>query len=214
MQVKLIIFDMDGLMFDTERHIVDMWGQAGRESGLTIPAALVSSTAGLDAENTRKVFVKQFGGDFPYEKIRARRIALQLEEIEKNGVPIKKGLLELLDYLEEKNIQKAVATSTDRERTTLYLQKAGLLHRFDTIVCGDEVKNGKPAPDIFLKAAEKMDVVPADCLVLEDSPNGILAAHNACMRVIMVPDLAQADETTKCLLFAVCSSLLDVIKML
>jgi len=116
-----------------------------------------------------------------------------LDYIEKNGMPVKPGLFELLDYLDHRGIMKAVATSTERKRTEKYLTLAGIRERFDAIVCGDEVERGKPEPDISLRLQEEQ-AKDLKCIVLEDSANGIKAASRAKMFPVLIPDIRRPDE--------------------
>jgi HAD superfamily hydrolase (TIGR01509 family) len=149
-----------------------------------------------------------------FAEFRKTRLGFVSEYIEKNGVPQKPGLVELLEYLKERQYKIVVATSTDAVRANFYFEKAGLGHYFDSIICGDSVAARKPAPDIYLKACEMIFTAPGECLALEDSPIGILAAHRAGMKPVMIPDLLLPDEETKKLLFAQLSSLVDVIDLL
>lgn len=129
-------------------------------------------------------------------------------------MPVKRGLPELLDYLKENRYQTAVASSSSRATVEDYLRRAKMEGIFSTLICGDMVTRSKPEPDIFLKAAEELGAAPADCLILEDSPNGIRAAHAAGMRVIMVPDLIEPTADLRAMASKVCESLHDVILFL
>lgn len=142
-------------------------------------------------------FQAEIGEDFDYYKVRTLRIQLMNEHIEAHGLEEKQGLGQLLDYLKEHHYLLAVATATDPERTKRYLGSLDRLKYFDQIVCASMVKNGKPAPDIYLEAAARLHVDPSACMALEDSPNGIMAAYQAGMYPVMVPDLSQPDEDTK-----------------
>ena len=133
------------------------------------------------------------------------------EFIRQNGIEKKKGLDELLDYLDSTGLKKAVATATDLQRTTLYLSSINIIDRFDKLICGNMIENGKPAPDIYLAAAKELGLDPGECIALEDSPNGIRSAHAAGCKPVMIPDLSQPDEETKKLLYACCDDLSKVI---
>lgn len=189
--ITAILFDMDGLMIDTERMAQRAWQQAGAEFGFTLPNELYLQAVGRTAKATEALFRAGLGADFPFEAVYARKQYYLYTAIEEEGIPTKSGLLELLALVDRQRIAKAVATSTARMLAIKKLTAAKLLHHFDTMVCGDEVAQGKPAPDIFLTAAAKLGVAPAHCLVLEDSSAGIQAAHAAGMRAIWVPDLIQ-----------------------
>ncbi len=209
-----IVFDMDGLMFDTERLAQQAWAYAGRKMGYDIPASLILQVVGLDAEGSKRLFLEHMEPGFNFSAFRKARLDYAEAYIEENGVPQKPGLLELLEYLSRHQYKTVVATSTAAERTNHYFEMTGFRHFFDSIICGDSVTNRKPAPDIYIKACGKIHVAPGQCLALEDSPIGILAAHRAGMRPVMIPDLMQPDEETKKLLFAQLSSLTDVIGLL
>lgn len=188
-RISLVIFDMDGLMFDTERIAVDAWKYAGSVSGVDIPDKIIESIVGVNVRKSEEIFKKYYGENFPFYDVRKLKIDYSTNLIQKQGIPIKKGLLELLEFLKDKNILRAVATSTERERTLFYLSNGGLTDKFNIIVCGDEVIKSKPEPDIFLTAANKLGVDPGECIVLEDSQNGLLAASRAGMYPIFIPDI-------------------------
>jgi len=212
--IRGIVFDMDGLMFDTERLAQQGWAYAGQQLGLDIPSELILSIVGLDAEGSKRVFLDALDLDLDFAAFRKTRLDYVKNYIEKNGVPQKPGLVDLLEYLRCHQYRIVVATSTESARTNYYLKKAELTRFFDAIVCGDAVVNRKPAPDIYLKACETIRVAPGECLALEDSPIGILAADRAGMMPVMIPDIVPPDEATKKLLFAQLSSLFDVIALL
>jgi HAD superfamily hydrolase (TIGR01509 family) len=212
--IKGIVFDMDGLMFDTERLVVKAWNDAGKQFGYQITEDIVVKTLGLNVENTKQVFLQHFGDDFDFSAIRERRVTYVTEYIENNGMPVKPGLYELLDYLTSRNYQITVATSTERKKAHYYFEKAGIDRYFNEIVCGDMVKRGKPEPDIYLKACEVIGVDPSECFALEDAPLGILSAHRAGLKAVMIPDLVKPDEQTKKIIFAEVSTLFGVIDLL
>lgn len=187
--ITAILFDMDGLMIDTERMAQRAWQQAGAEFGFTLPDALYLQAVGRTAKATEALFCAGLGADFPFAAVYARKQHYLYTAIAEEGIPTKPGLAELLDRVDRQGIAKAVATSTARDLAIKKLTAAGLFNRFTTMVCGDEVAQGKPAPDIFLAAAAKLGVAPTHCLVLEDSSAGIQAAHAARMRALWVPDL-------------------------
>lgn len=208
--IKGIIFDMDGLMTDTEKLFLDLWCEIMREREEPEYRDILKHCIGLDHESTRKYINETLGVDFPYMEILQEVGVRSRAYCEKNGVPVKPGLYELLDYLDQKEIPYAVATSTKLDRAKWRLDKIGVLDRLSGLVTGDMVENGKPNPDIFLKAAETLGLAPKDCMVLEDSPHGILAAHRAGCMPVMIPDLKQPDEETKGRLYALLESLYDV----
>ncbi len=205
--IKGAIFDMDGLMLDTEKLLVKYWRQAAAEYGYDLTFENVLSIRSLSRKYSVPLLKGLFGEQFEFEQIRSRRIELMNAYIDENGFDIKKGLFELLDYLKSKGIKIAVATATDLGRATVYLKKAQAFEYFDEIVCGNMVQNGKPEPDIYLAAAEKLGLPPQECAALEDSPNGIKSAYSAGCKVIMIPDLSQPDDEIKPMLSAVYESL-------
>ncbi|HZK70609.1 MAG TPA: HAD family phosphatase [Clostridia bacterium] len=212
--IKGIIFDMDGLMFDTERLVIKAWDFAGKQMGYSITKDIVIKTLGLNTENTRRVFIEHLGNNFDFYVIRKIRVDYMTDYIDKNGIPIKTGLIELLDFLKSNHYKMTVATSTEKEKTEYYFKKANISYYFDDIVCGDMIERGKPEPDIYLKASKIIGVAPNECLALEDSPIGILSAYRAGMKPVMIPDLVMPNEETNKLLYAKLPTLFDVIELL
>ena len=194
--IEAVAFDMDGLMFDTERLANELWQVAGAESGWNLSLELLTSLAGQPESSDRRALLEAYGKDFPYDALRARRIALEAEYFRDHAVPLMPGLPELVDFLGAKKIPMAVATSTARYRVLPLLRKAGIIERFASILCGDEVENMKPDPEIYLRSAQNLGVAPGNCLVLEDSRAGIAAAYAAGAIPAMVPDLLAPDEVT------------------
>ena len=214
MKIKAVIFDMDGLMIDTEKLLHRYWIQAANEYGYPMTMEHVLQIRSLAAKYAIPKLKSMLGEDFDYDKVRKRRMELMAEHIEKYGIEKKKGLDELLDYLKKKQYPMAVATATDMERTRHYLTIIGKIDYFDKIVCGPMVKNGKPEPDIYLAAAESLGLKPEECMALEDSPNGILSAYRAGCVPVMVPDLDLPKEETKKLLYAQVADLSEVCRLL
>lgn len=193
-KISAVIFDMDGLMFDTERLAFDGWKEVGTKAGYDMTDEIIQASVGRTMIDTGKIMRQHFGEAFPYEELRKQKLEYSRNYIKQNGMPIKTGLIKLLDFLNEKRIKTAVATSTERCRAEENLVSCSILDRFNCIVCGDEVERGKPEPDIFLLAAKKLHRLPAECIVLEDSINGIKAAYKAGMKPIMIPDLIEPTE--------------------
>lgn len=212
--VKAVIFDMDGLMIDTERLLVRYWLEASRFYGYDLKREQLLGIRSLAAKYAIPKLQAEAGGDFDYYKVRTLRIQLMNRHIEQYGLEEKQGLGELLDYLKEHHYLTAVATATDPERTRRYLGSLDRLKYFDQIVCASMVENGKPAPDIYLEAAARLGVRPDECMALEDSPNGILSAYQAGMLPVMIPDLSQPDQDTEKLLYGCEENLAKVISLL
>lgn len=212
--VKAVIFDMDGVLIDTEKWLTKYWCQAAGEAGFPMEmkhALAIRSLAGKYAEQYLQGI---FGDDFSYWEIRERRKELMREHLKKHGVEKKQGADELLDYLREHKIKTAVATATDMPRTRSYLTEIGIYDKFDEIICASMVENGKPKPDIYLYACKRLGLTAGECIAVEDSPNGVRSASSAGLRTIMVPDLTEPDEEIKKLIAAKAHSLYDVILML
>ncbi|MBC8588194.1 HAD family hydrolase [Paratissierella segnis] len=212
--IKAIIFDMDGLMLDSERVKLKYRNMVKKELGLDYENDTISETFGKTLAEIRQININRYGNDYPQEKISKRSRALWNEHIIKYGVPIKKGLLDLLKFLKDNEYKIAVATSTYEEETEYLLKLADIIHYFDIIVTGDQVMNSKPNPDIYIEASKRLSIDPVDCVALEDSPNGVISASKAGMKVIMVPDLIEPDDELKKTADFVVSGLGDVVQIL
>lgn len=204
---KAVIFDMDGLIFDTERLGRSCWQQAAEEYGYQISDELFSRVIGRGIDDTFSIFRAELGADFPAETIRARRLILGTQQIEQNGIDIKAGLFELLGFLKQCQILTALCTSTESSRARYYLERAGLENRFNKAVFGDQVKKAKPDPEIYRRILELLALKAEQCLVLEDSNFGVAAAHSAGIRVICIPDLVEPTIETRNNALAVVESL-------
>lgn len=212
--VRAVLFDMDGLMFDTERLAQDAWLRAGREKGWPITQEVVSDIRGTNLAGSREIFRQRFGDAVDYDEARALRDGYVEARIRESGLPVKPGLYSLLRALRQKGIPAAVATSTSRETAYAYLELADVRQYFSALVFGDEVARSKPAPDIFLAAAEKLRTKPEHCMVLEDSPNGLRAARAAGCIPVMVPDLTPPTPELSRLCAAVADTLEDAVPLL
>ncbi len=199
--IKAVIFDMDGLMIDTEKLLMRFWIESAESFGFYMTRDDVLSIRSLAGKLTEAKLKKRFGDGFDYQKVRVKRIELMNSYILKNGIEKKKGLDELLEYLKNNRYKTAVATATDLKRASMYLDIINVTKYFDKIVCATMVQNGKPHPDIYLKACEELDVLPCEAIALEDSPNGIISAYSAGCKAVMVPDLSEPDEELRKILF-------------
>lgn len=212
--IKGAIFDMDGLMIDSERLVYQNWQTMMDGLGYEYSLEIFKNTIGLRQDETKAYYKSLYGDDFDYDTHKARSREMYYTQVERDGIPVKKGLVELLDYLKSKNIKIAVATSTSAQTAHKMVKLAGVYDYFDAFVCGDEVKNGKPHPEVFLTAAGKISVKPEECVAFEDSINGIKSAYAAKMVTVMVPDLLEPTEEIKPMLSFLCENLAETIEFL
>ena len=188
---KGVILDMDGLMLDTERLEIALYVRISREMGWPTSEAFLRTTIGIGDDVSEKTYKAEFGAAYPFREIWEQVKNALTETAETGGIPHRPGLLTFLDRLDALGIPKAVATSTERKRALWKLDKAGIADRFTVLVCGDEISRGKPAPDIFLKAAERLGAATADCVGFEDSPAGLKGLAEAGIRSVFIKDLAE-----------------------
>lgn len=212
--ITSVIFDMDGTLIDTEKYYRIFWPMALEEFGYHMTDEQALSMRSLGRPFAPARLKEMFGDQVDYAAVRRRRKELMEPWLEKEGVELKPGAVELLTFLREKKILTAVATANDEERTAKYLGELGLLHLFDRIVCATMVKEGKPSPDIYLYACEQLGQNPGDCLAVEDSPNGVMSAYRAGCKVVMVPDLTQPDEELSAMLYAKAENLSQIADLL
>lgn len=210
---KLVIFDMDGLMFDSERVAFDALRRLFNEMGSDIDHEEYLTLIGRSNADFFDYYEKKFPGH-DHATVDSRALELISVSYRENGVPLKDGLFELLDYLDQNGIKKAVATSSSRSIATEALQIAGVYERFDGFIFGDSVTHSKPNPEIFELICDSLTDSRADALILEDSRNGILAAQAAGIPVIMVPDLIPPTEELLAIAAHKCDSLFGVIDFL
>ncbi len=208
--IKAVLFDMDGLITDTEKLLSRFWCEAAREMGFPMTPQHVLGIRSLSARFAAPHLRGIFGESFDYQKVRARRLELMNAFIAENGIEAKAGLFELLEFIKSHSLKCAVCTATDRERTARYLKSLGAYDYFDAFVCGDMIANGKPEPDTYIEGARALGLAPCECLALEDSPNGVTSAWRAGCKVVMIPDLSRPTDEDRSKVVAVCETLADV----
>ena len=209
-ELKAVVFDMDGVIFDSERKVVECWIEIAAKYGIKDIEKLCRMCLGTNSAETRRLALEFYGEDFPYDERKAEQSALYHERYDGGRLPMKVGVKELLDFLKQKGLKIALASSTRRVVVENQLRDAGILPYFDKVVCGDMVSHSKPHPEIFLKACEELSVEPECAIAIEDSYNGIRSAHAAGMRPIMVPDMAEPNEEMEALAEVILESLLKV----
>lgn len=212
--IKGVIFDMDGTMFDTECVYSLYWKSTSLRYGYTLTDEMMSHLRGATRPYQKKMFTQWFGADVPCDDIIAECLQSVSSHLLREPIPFKTGLIQLLETLRERHIPAAIGTGNRRESALSILKKANVLPYFSAIACSDEVEHGKPDPAVFLLAAQRLGVAPQDCMVLEDSFNGIRAAHAAGAHPIMIPDIDMPNEEIRSLCDHVFDNLLDVIPLL
>lgn len=205
--IKAVIFDMDGTLIDTEKYYRIFWPKAMAEFGYTMSDEQALQMRSLGRPFAPAKLKEWFGDDVDYLAIRQRRKELMEECIDTAGIQPKPGAKEVLERLKEKGITAVIATATDPERTAKYLKMVGLDGYFGEVISATMVKEGKPSPDIYLYACEKLGLSPGECIAVEDSPNGVLSAYRAGCKVVMVPDQTQPDEELQKCLYACVDSI-------
>lgn len=211
--MKAVLFDMDGTLIDTEKYYRIFWPKAMAEFGYHMTDEQVLSMRSLGRPFAPAQLKAWFGEDLDYYAIRARRTEMMEECLDREGVRLKPGAVEILEELQKKGIPAAVATATAPDRTEKYLRLTGIRRYFAKIISATQVKEGKPSPDIYLYACKELGLETEECMAVEDAPNGILAAYRAGCKVVMVPDQTQPDEELKKYLYG-CVERLDQLETL
>ena len=212
--IRGILFDMDGLVLDSEVLYTRFWREAAHSFGYPMTVEQSLGMRSLGKDRGQPYLESLFGPGIDYTTLRNKRIELMGAYVAEHGIPPKPGIYELLDYMEEHGIAAAITSSSPMEFIQSHLSAVNLLHRFQKLCSGHNVPNTKPAPDIYLLGAKELGLDPAECLALEDSPTGILSAYRAGCLPVMIPDLDQPGEETQNLLFAKADSLSDIIEIL
>lgn len=208
--IKAIIFDMDGLMIDSERVTFECYQEILKGMNLTMDEEFYKTLLGKPIKGIYQRFYDVYGNDFPIEDVIKDVHALMAQRFETEGVPVKTGLKSLLEYLKANNYKTIVATSSNRDRVDTILAQAQITDYFDDSICGDEVTKGKPNPEVFLKSCQKLGVSVDEAIVLEDSEAGIQASYDADIKVICIPDMKYPEKQYEEKTFKIFKDLNDV----
>lgn len=208
--IKAIIFDMDGLMIDSERVTFECYQERLKDMNLTMDEEFYKTLLGKPIKGIYQRFYDVYGNDFPIQNVIQDVHQLMAERFETEGVPLKKGLVELLHYLKDNNYKTIVATSSNRDRVDKILAQAKITEFFDDSICGDEVTKGKPNPEVFLKSCQKLGVNVDEAIVLEDSEAGIQASYDANIKVICIPDMKYPEKQYEEKTFKILKDLTEV----
>lgn len=214
MNGNAVIFDVDGLMLDTERLAKSAWTSALADFGYSISDDFYLQLVGRSVKDVSHMLKEELGEDLQLDEILDLRYQIGFAQIDRGEVKLKPGLLDVLDFLDMNGIPKAVASSSFRLWTDKKFAATGLDQRFDVIVCGDEVAEAKPAPDLFLEAARRMGVPARECIVLEDSEPGVMAAYAAGMAAVMIPEIKPPSVKVAAQAYFVASSLIDALPVI
>lgn len=196
-KIDTILFDIDGTLINSEKYTILSKIVEGKKYGYDIKEETVINTLGLSKELSKEYFISQYDENFPYDELREKRFEYIKNALINNEVEYKKGAVELIEYLKQNNYKMALVSSSSKELLDLYVEHLDLFKNFEVIVSGDDVKKGKPFPDSFKLACNKLFSLPNNTLVIEDSKNGILAAKNAKMRSVFIEDYVKVNEEIK-----------------
>lgn len=211
---KAVVFDMDGVLFDTEVLCMKSWMTVAERNGLPGMEEVFPKCIGLNSNDSRNIVMKAYGEDFDYPAFREQAAAWQRDYLEKNGLPIKPGMREILGWLKTSDYAVGLASSTRSSSVFDHLEQAGIRDSFSVVITGDMVEHSKPRPDIYLLACRELGVKPQEAYAVEDSPNGIRSAHAAGMHTVMVPDMIPPDEEMRRLSRVILKDLLEVMEYL
>jgi len=209
-QYQAIIFDMDGLLLDTEQIALQAFREACRQFNFEPALDIYLRAVGTNPVRTKMILTRGYGASFPFDQISPVWGENYRKAITERPIPVKAGAPEFLEFIKHAEKRTAIATSTAHQTAREKLERTGLLSFFELIVGGDQVAKGKPDPETYLKAAELLGVRPHQCLALEDSDNGVMAAHGAGMSVIQIPDLKEPSAEIRALGHPVLSSFMEV----
>ena len=192
--MKAVVFDMDGVLFDTEIVCMKAWMAVAERRGLSGMEEIFNQVIGLNANDSRLIVLKAYGEDFDYPGFRQEAAEFFQKDIRENGLPVKPGAPEILEWLKGSGYKVGLASSTRSESVLSHLKQAEMEDYFSVVVTGDMIEHSKPRPDIYLLACSRLGVEPEQAYAIEDSPNGVRSAHAAGMWTIMVPDMIAPDE--------------------
>lgn len=212
--MKAVVFDMDGVLFDTERVCMESWVAVADRRGLPDMETIFPRCIGGNANDSKKIVLEAYGQDFDYDTFRKEASDWFWNCIEKNGLPMMTGVREILVWLKEEGWIVGLASSTKRSSVLNHLEQAGIRDYFQAIVTGDMVEHSKPLPDIYLIACRELGVEPCEAYAIEDSPNGIRSAHAAGMCPLMVPDMLQPDQEMEHLSHRIFKDLTEVLEFM
>lgn len=213
-KIKGVLFDMDGTMFDTETMSMFGWAAAARKYNINISKDFMINCMGLTTDIIEDMFHDEFGADFDYTGLRKNKLRIMEELINADGVPHKEGLTQILEYTKKSDLKCAVVTSTTNKRAMFNIKKAGVLEYFDEIITGEMSEKSKPEPDIYIYAAEKLGLSPEECIVIEDSRNGILSAKSSGAISVLIPDIIPVDDDMLLAADYKCNNLIEVIDII
>ncbi len=209
-QIEAVVFDMDGVLLDSERLSLFAWEKAAKEINFAHALEAHTACAGLSRSDAYTKLAELYGKNFPAKEFRERASVIFAEMVDTDGLPLMPYAKEILEYLKGKKYPLALASSTRRQVVLKELTLTGLVGYFDYIICGDQVTHSKPDPEIYTLSCKALSFAPENCLAVEDSFNGIISAHAAGMKCAMVVDQFIPDEKIKSLLYKLCSSLENI----
>ena len=212
--IKLVIFDVDGTLVDSEVVFVKAAIKNMEVNGYNIPMSAIMGIIGQNRVAGKKLIESTQDDSFDYDKYIKDYEKIRSEILEKEPLKLKKGALNILNYCKEHDIKMAIATSTARDKQTKVLTELGIIDYFDYMVFGDEIKNSKPDPEIYLKVFEHYNIDKDEMIIYEDSKNGILSAHNAGIRVVYIKDIVDVEEEVTSLCYKQVKDLDEGIELL
>ena len=192
--MKAVVFDMDGVLFDTEVLCMRSWMAVAEQNGMKGMAEVFPQCIGLNSNDSRRIVLDAYGEDFDYPRFREQAAAWQRDYLQKNDIPVKPGVKEILEWLKTSGYRVGLASSTRSSSVFDHLNQADIRDYFSVVITGDMVEHSKPRPDIYLMACRELKVEPGEAYAIEDSPNGVRSAHAAGMHTVMVPDMIPPDE--------------------